>query len=69
MTKAAVSHFLKSRGLILILLCGNVALGLTTMAQSEIIQGQKQLIRLLFQDSTELANVKIAAIVAKSKKH
>lgn len=63
-----VGNIFKSKSLVLVLLLGNVALGLTTMAQSQVIQGQKKLIRLLFQDSAELASYKIAANAAKLSK-
>jgi hypothetical protein len=67
----AVSNLLKSKVLIVVLLLGNVTLGLTTMEQGRIIQGQKNLIHLLFQDSAELASFKIAANLASNaaKKH
>lgn len=65
----AVSNLLRSRSMVLVLLLGNVVLGLTTMEQSRIIQGQKRLIQLLFQDSVELASVKIAANLANARKH
>ncbi len=62
----ALTKLLKSRSLIFVLVLGNVALALTTMMQGQIIQGQKNLIRLLFQDSAELTAYKLAAI---AKKH
>lgn len=67
-TSTVVRNILKSKGLVLVLLVGNVALGLTTMVQGQVIQGQKHLIRLLFQDSAELASFKIAANVANAKR-
>jgi hypothetical protein len=64
-----VSNLLKSKILVLVLVLGNVALAGTIMMQDRIIQGQQQLIRLLFRDSAELASFKIAANVASAKKH
>lgn len=61
MTKSALSRVLRSKSLILVLVLGNVTLGLTTVAQDRIIEGQKHLIHLLYQDSAELALYKIAA--------
>ncbi len=52
----------------LALILGNVTLGLTTVMQSRVIDGQKRIIHLLYIDSTELANMKIAANMAKAKK-
>jgi hypothetical protein len=62
----ALTKLLKSKSLIFVLVLGNVALALTIMVQGQIIQGQKNLIRLLFQDSAELTAYKLAAI---AKKH
>jgi hypothetical protein len=62
--RVAVSNLLKSKVLLVVLVLGNVALGTTTMMQSHIIDGQQRLIRLLYHDSAELANFKIAAIAA-----
>ena len=61
-----LTKLLKSKSLIFVLVLGNVALALTIMVQGQIIQGQKHLIRLLFQDSAELTAYKLAAI---AKKH
>jgi hypothetical protein len=70
MTKSVRAlNYLKSRGLVILLLCGNIALALAALAQSQIIQDQKQLIRVLYQDSAELTSFKIAANMAKAQKH
>lgn len=57
----------RSRSLIVVLLLGNIALGLTTVLQAQTIQNQKQLIHLLFRDSLELTSYKVAALVAAHK--
>ncbi len=64
-----LSHLLRSKLLIVVLLLGNVTLGMTAMVQSRVIAGQNRIIHLLYMDSTELANMKIAANVEKAKKH
>jgi hypothetical protein len=66
--RRAISNLLKSKILVLVLVLGNVALGATTLMQSHIIEGQKRLIRLLFRDSAELTNFKIAANMAAHNK-
>jgi hypothetical protein len=58
----------KSRSIVLVLLMGNLALGLTTVLQARTIQDQKQLIHLLFRDSLELTSYKVAAVVTANKK-
>ena len=69
MTKSSpLSHISGSKFIMLALLLGNVALGITTIMQSRVIAGQTHIIRLLYQDSAELANMKIAANMAKAKK-
>ncbi len=70
MTKsAAVSKVLRSKGLIVALLLGNVALGFTIVVQDQIIQGQSHLIHLLFQDAAELTSYRVAFNALKAKKH
>ena len=60
-------HVFRSKYVVLVLLLGNLALGFTAFAQSRVIAGQEQLIRLLYTDSSELANMKI--IANRAKKH
>ena len=69
MTKpSSLSQILSSRILLIVLVLGNVTLGLTTFVQMRVINGQKDLIRLLFADSAELTSMNVAANVAKGKK-
>lgn len=65
----AVSNLFKSKGLFLVLILGNVALGFTIVVQNQIIEGQSNLIHLLYQDSAALASYRIAEIQSKFKKH
>ncbi len=70
MTKSSpFSHLLRSRIITLALVLGNVTLGITTILQSHVIDGQNRIIHLLYQDSAELASMKIAANMEKAKKH
>lgn len=62
------SNLLRSKGLILVLILGNVALGFTIVVQNQIIEGQSKLIHLLYQDAMELATYRIAAVQGKLKK-
>lgn len=66
---AVLGQTLRSRSLVLVLLIGNLALGLTTLVQADVIQGQKRLIHLLYHDSNELAAFKIAENSAKARRH
>ncbi len=61
MKSMAVSNLFRSKGLILVLVFGNVALGCTIIVQDRIIQGQSRLIHLLFQDAMELTTYRVAA--------
>jgi hypothetical protein len=68
MTKSmAVRNLLKSKSIIIVLVLGNLVLGLTTIAQGQIIQGQKRLIQLLYEDSAALNAFRVAEVVAKNK--
>jgi hypothetical protein len=69
MKPSALSAVLNSRILLLVLILGNITLGLTTFVQSQVITGQKNLIRLLYSDSAELTSMKVAANIARGKKH
>jgi len=64
-----LSKISRSKFIILTLVLGNVALGITTILQSRVIAGQSRIIHLLYLDSAELANMKIAANMEKAKKH
>ena len=66
-TKMKFSNALKSRGMVFVLLGGNLVLALTTFVQARTIQNQKQLIHMLFRDSVELTSYKIAAVAAAHK--
>ncbi len=66
--RSAVSNLFKSKGLMLVLILGNVALGFTIVVQDQIIEGQSKLIHLLYQDAAELATLRLAAIQGKFKK-
>jgi hypothetical protein len=62
MTKA-MRHVTK-KSILMVLLLGNVTLGLTIFLQDRIIDNQRHLIRLLYHDSAELAGFKIAKNVS-----
>jgi hypothetical protein len=68
MTKSmAVSNLFKSKTLVVVLVLGNLVLALTTIAQGEIIQGQKRLIQLLYEDTAALNAFRVAEVLAKNK--
>lgn len=68
-SRANLAKLLKSRTVVFALLMGNIALGFTIFAQAQVIDGQKQLIHMLYMDSAELANMKIARNAANAKHH
>jgi len=64
-----LSRIFRSKLILLALLLGNLTLGVTTIMQSRVIAGQTRLIHLLYNDSSELAGLKISINMAKVKKH
>ena len=68
MKPTSVSNLFKSKGVVFVLVLGNIALGCTIVVQDRIIQGQSRLIHLMYQDAFELATYRVAANLNKAKK-
>ncbi len=60
---------LRSKPVLLLLILGNLTLGMLAFMQGRVIENQRTLIELLYHDSTELAGYKIIANIAHANKH